>query len=57
MSWSHREAVSSQLTYAYLVQSSGELNAVVSKITREAAKKEEQELLRADMLTVVQNDI
>lgn len=46
----------SQFMEAYLVKILGELNAMVSKTTREAAKKEKQELLKAGMLTAVQND-
>lgn len=41
--------------YTDLTQSSDELNAMVSKTTREAAKKEGQELLKAGKLTAAQN--
>lgn len=50
------EALPSQRMHAHLALSSDELNATVSKSTREAAKKEGEELLKAGMLTAAQND-
>lgn len=49
------EALPSQPMYTDLTQSSDELNAMVSKTTREAAKEEGQELLKAGKLTAAQN--
>lgn len=58
------EALPPWLLYAYLAQSPDEHNATVPKTTREAAKTgvgvggggDGQELLKAGMLTTVQND-
>jgi hypothetical protein len=56
MGWAYRTSPLSQLTCIDLAQSFDELKPMVPKTTREATKKEGQELPKASMLTAVQND-